>query len=76
MARFRVERIIVEELFVDTENIDDACQWARNFYGIQTSPAFGQLRAAVLSGEGVPAAVAEQGVALEVLDASRMQPGA
>ena len=43
MARFRVERITVEELFVDTENIDDACQW---------------------------------GLALEVLDASRMQPGA
>ena len=39
--------------------------------------AFGQLCAAVLSGEGgVPAVVAEQGLAMELLNPSRMQPGA
>lgn len=35
MERFRVELITVEELFVDAENIADACQWARNFIASQ-----------------------------------------
>jgi hypothetical protein len=36
MERCRVELITVEELFVDAENIEDACQWARNFIASQT----------------------------------------
>lgn len=35
MERFRVELITVEELFVDAENTEDACQWARNFIASQ-----------------------------------------
>jgi hypothetical protein len=35
MERFRVELITVEDLFLDAENIEDACQWARNFIAKQ-----------------------------------------
>lgn len=35
MERFRVELITVEELFLDAENIEDACQCARNFIANQ-----------------------------------------
>jgi hypothetical protein len=35
MERCRVELITVEELFLDAENIEDSCQWARNFIASQ-----------------------------------------
>lgn len=35
MERFRVELISVEDLVVNAENIEEACQWARNFIANQ-----------------------------------------
>jgi D-arginine dehydrogenase len=44
-------------------------------YGIQTSPAMGELAAALVRGQGVPAAFAEHGVAEADLSPQRLRVG-
>lgn len=44
-------------------------------YGIQTAPALGELAAALVRGEGVPAALAAHGVRSDVLSVARLARG-
>ncbi|MFO0334598.1 MAG: NAD(P)/FAD-dependent oxidoreductase [Pseudomonadota bacterium] len=52
--------------------------WAAGLggYGIQTAPAFGRLAAALVLGDGVPADVAGEGLALRQVDPARFRTAA